>query len=59
MDVIQKAKMEKWLRERESIEDLYEIATMVWEERIRRLREEDAKHGLTATHRPGRKTPTI
>lgn len=37
----QKQKLVKWLRERPELEDLYEIAHLVWDERMRRLHEED------------------
>jgi hypothetical protein len=37
----QRDKLVKWLASRESIEDLYEIADLLWKERVRRLREAD------------------
>ena len=44
MTEAQKEQTRKWLQKQPELEDLYEIAHMVWDERLRRLREEDKKH---------------
>lgn len=40
----QKEKTRRWLQQLPALEDLYEIAHLVWDERLRRLREEDKRY---------------
>jgi hypothetical protein len=37
----EKSKFRAWLQRRDSLEDLYTLASLLWDERLRRLRLED------------------